>query len=557
MGIRFTISSKLTATAVLSGAMIGVIVVNQWLSNRDITGSIEAIRREQVILGGISGAQLAIGRMSAEFNTIAYAPSDEAGIEAIARMRAEAKQGAAGLDEPIRIALKPEVLRESQDKLLRYVAAAETYLTVKNGRGQPDALRAAAQDVQTVATSAAKVIDESIANAQRFTDGATRNARDSAAFASQLGLGIGGLVFLALIGSAIFLMMNVARPIRRIGDVLLRLSEGQDDVQIPFAERGDEVGANARAAVRFRDNLIRMREMEEQAEIARGEVENQRRNAMSDVAAQFEQVIGGAIRRVSSNASELQTTANAMSAIAASTAERSTVVASAAEEAARNVGTVAAAAEELGVSVQEIGRQVYGSADLARRAVGEAEQTEQLVRDLSHAASCIGEVVGLISNIASQTNLLALNATIEAARAGEAGRGFAVVATEVKELASQTSRATDEISGHIANIQSTTGQAVSAIGAIRRRISEIDAVAATISAAVEQQAAATQEIVRNVSQAAVGTTDVTTNIGDVAGSAEKSGRAANQLLVSAAALSNDADNLSGEVGRFLTTVRAA
>jgi methyl-accepting chemotaxis protein len=200
---------------------------------------------------------------------------------------------------------------------------------------------------------------------------------------------------------------------------------------------------------------------------------------------------------------------------------------------------------------------VQGSASLAQAAVGEADQTARLVQDLSAAVTKVGDVVGLISSIASQTNLLALNATIEAARAGEAGRGFAVVAAEVKELASQTARATDEISGQIGRIQGVTGQAVSAIGSITARIAEMNTVCTAIAAAVEEQGAATQEIVRNVAQAATGTSEVTINITGIAHASEETGVAASQVLVAASELSRQSEHLATEVSSFLNTVRAA
>ena len=200
---------------------------------------------------------------------------------------------------------------------------------------------------------------------------------------------------------------------------------------------------------------------------------------------------------------------------------------------------------------------MQGSSGLAQAAVGEADQTTHLVQALRTTSARIGDMVGLISNIASQTNLLALNATIEAARAGEAGRGFAVVATEVKELASQTARATEEISGQIGEIQGVTDQAVAAIGVITSRIREINNVAAGIAAAVEQQGAATQEIVRNVAQASSGTAEVTRNISGVAQASEETGIAASQVLTSSAELSRQSEHLSAEVQRFLATVRAA
>ncbi|MCJ2045725.1 methyl-accepting chemotaxis protein [Methylobacterium sp. J-078] len=368
--------------------------------------------------------------------------------------------------------------------------------------------------------------------------------------------GIG--VVLSLICAALIAMFGISRPLGSLVTVLQRMAAGETDISIPEGKRGDEIGAVGRAVENIRSMVAK--KAAEQAELARitdAAAASERRRAMIELADGFQEAVGGIVGMVSSSATELQATASTMTATARETASQSIAVAAAAEEAATNVGTVAAAAEELGSSVQEIGRQVASSADLAQMAVGEADQTARLVTELSQAANRIGDVVSLISTIAGQTNLLALNATIEAARAGEAGRGFAVVATEVKELASQTARATEEISGQIARIQGATGDAVQAISGISTRIREINTVAATIAAAVEEQGAATQEIVRNVAQAATGTSEVTGNISGVAGAAEETGAAATQVLASASELSRQSEHLNAEVGRFLATVRAA
>ncbi|MCJ2067779.1 methyl-accepting chemotaxis protein [Methylobacterium sp. J-030] len=350
---------------------------------------------------------------------------------------------------------------------------------------------------------------------------------------------------------------SVVQPVRAMTAFMTGLAAGDLTREVPGAQRRDEIGAMAAAVQVFKDNLIHTRALEAETTQARLAAEEQRKAGMRQMADSFEQAIGGIIGTVSSSATELQATAGAMSGTAAETAAQSTAVAAAAEEAASNVGTVAAAAEELGSSVLEIGRQVDGSAAIARQAVTEADQTGALVLELSGAVERIGDVVGLISSIAGQTNLLALNATIEAARAGEAGRGFAVVASEVKELAGQTARATREISGQIGLIQASTGQAVAAIGGITQRIRDISATATSIAAAVEQQGAATQEIVRNVAQAATGTGEVTGNIAGVASAAEDTGAAAHQVLGAASELSRQSEHLTAEVGRFLATVRAA
>ena len=397
----------------------------------------------------------------------------------------------------------------------------------------------------------AEDLEKFVANASDDLTRQTDATRLALIVTGALGVVLGMIVAIA-VG-----MVGITRPIARLTGIMARLASGDVTTEIALQDRRDEVGSMAGAVQVFKDGMIQARAVEAETLQARLAAEEQRKLGMRQMADAFEAAVSGIVDRVSSSATALQTTAQAMSATATETANRSTTVAAAAEEAAVNVSTVAAAAEELGVSVQEIGRQVSGSADLAQHAVVEADQTGALVQTLSQAASRIGDVVGLISNIANQTNLLALNATIEAVRAGEAGRGFAVVATEVKELASQTARGTSGMSDAITQMQGATGQAVSAIAVITARIRDIDAVATTIAAAVEEQGGATQEIVRNVSQAATGTGEVTGNIAGVASAAEETGAAANLVLASASELSRDSVHLNTEVVRFLAMVRAA
>ena len=367
-----------------------------------------------------------------------------------------------------------------------------------------------------------------------------------------------GLTALSIAYGIYTIVAQIARPLGSLVNVLQRMARGEIDAEIREAARGDEIGAVGKAVEGIKAMVAR--KAAEEAEVKRRADEAaaaERKRTMIELADGFERAVGGIVGMVSSSATELQATAQQMTATAQETAAQSTTVAAAAEEAASNVNTVAAAAEELGSSVQEIGRQVQGSASLAHLAVNEADQTGLRVQELSEAVSRIGDVVGLISTIAGQTNLLALNATIEAARAGVAGKGFAVVASEVKALAEQTAKATNEISGQILRIQTSTSQAVTSMTGITGRIREISGVATSIAAAVEEQGAATQEIVRNVSQAAQGTGEVTSTISSVAGAAEETGAAASQVLGSASELSRQSEHLAAEVGRFLTTVRAA
>ncbi|KMO34248.1 chemotaxis protein [Methylobacterium variabile] len=382
-------------------------------------------------------------------------------------------------------------------------------------------------------------------------------ARAERAGATRTTLAMFVVSVLITLGAVLFCLLRVIRPIGRMTGAMRRLAEGDAEIAIPGAARRDELGDMAGALAVFRDNLVRTRRLEEETALARAGAEAQRRQAMREMADAFERAVGGIVGAVTAAATELQATAQTMTVTAQETAGQSSGVAAAAAQAATNVGTVAAAAEELGASVQEIGRQVDGSARLAGAAVREAGESAAQVRALTEATARIGDVVGLISSIAAQTNLLALNATIEAARAGAAGRGFAVVAAEVKELAGQTAKATEEITSQIAAIQASTGQAVGAISGITARIEEISGVATSIAAAVEEQGAATQEIVRNVSQAAAGTGEVTTGIAGVARAADETGAAADQVLGAASELSRQSEHLSAEVARFLDTVRAA
>jgi methyl-accepting chemotaxis protein len=375
--------------------------------------------------------------------------------------------------------------------------------------------------------------------------------------ANIIGISVGGMVVLLLIASAMFGALSIARPIRRIGEVLLELAGGNKNVEVPYADRGDEVGDNARAAKTFKEQLIRIEAMEAEQKAGEQRTVAQRKAEMIKLADQFQGAVGGIVETVSTAATELEAAAGTLTNTAEVTQELSGAVASASEEASSNVQTVASAAEEMTSSVSEISRQVQESARIASEAVAQARKTDTRINELSKAAARIGDVVKLITAIAEQTNLLALNATIEAARAGEAGRGFAVVANEVKALASQTAKATEEIGTQIGAMQTATGESVTAIKEIGGTIGRISEIASTIAAAVEEQGAATAEIARNVGLAAQGTTEVATKITDVNRGAVETGSASSQVLASAQSLSRDSNQLKIEVDQFLAAVRAA
>jgi methyl-accepting chemotaxis protein len=368
------------------------------------------------------------------------------------------------------------------------------------------------------------------------------------------------IVVMALLvgaGSAGLTAYSISRPIVATTKVMHTLASGVYGVDIPGINRKDEIGQMAKSLTVFKDGLIEAeRVRHEHGEQAR-EAEAERKKMMTGIADQFQTTIGGIVDSVSLASTELQASADTLTKTAETTQQLSSEVTSASEQASINVQTVASAAEELSTSVREIARQVQQSTEIASKAAGQAEETDARVGRLSQAASRIGDVIKLITAIADQTNLLALNATIEAARAGAAGKGFAVVAQEVKTLAAQTAKATEEISVQIAEIQSTTTDSVTAIKAIGSTITQIQAIATAIAGAVEEQGAAMQEIARSVQQAAEGTSQVATNIGDVSSGASETGSAAAQVLSSAESLASESAHLKVAVDKFLATVRAA
>ncbi|MDB5600893.1 MAG: methyl-accepting chemotaxis sensory transducer [Xanthobacteraceae bacterium] len=364
-----------------------------------------------------------------------------------------------------------------------------------------------------------------------------------------------GLV-IGVVLAALIAIFGIVRPIRSLVACMETLASGKYDIEVPGNERKDEVGTMAKMVEVFRKNGIEVENMRtEQAEQQKRD-SVARRAERHRLADDFEQAVGNIVATVSSASAQLEQAASTLTQNADSTQQLSGIVASASEEASSNVQAVASATEELSSSVGEIGRHVQESSNISAQAVQQAQKTDARINELSQAAARIGDVVKLITAIAEQTNLLALNATIEAARAGEAGRGFAVVASEVKQLASQTAKATEEISAQIAGMQTATQDSVASIKEIGGTIARIAEIAGAIATAVEEQGAATGEIARNVGQAAKGTQQVAENITAVNRGASETGSASAQVLASARALTGESNNLKREVTKFLTNVRA-
>ncbi len=354
----------------------------------------------------------------------------------------------------------------------------------------------------------------------------------------------------------ILAVKSVTGPLISSVGVMKRLAEGDNDVEVPGLERKDEIGQMADAMQVFKENAAERARLMSESE-KEHEERTARQKRIEDLISSFREVVQSVLQTVSANTGQMETTAKSLSSIATQTTSQASSVAAASEEASANVQAVAAASEQLSSSIGEISRQIMQTKDVVDKASKATTETDARITSLADAAQNIGEVISLIQDIAEQTNLLALNATIEAARAGEAGKGFAVVASEVKELATQTAKATEAISEQITGIQSETDSSVEAIRGIAETMVEVSSATEAIAAAVEEQGASTSEISNNVQQAAAGSNEVSQNITGVNQAADESQKSADQVLKASQDVSSNAEKLNSVVDQFLRDVAAA
>ncbi|HEX7881562.1 MAG TPA: methyl-accepting chemotaxis protein [Afipia sp.] len=560
---RMSIRAKLTlviAFLLVAMTAMGLLAVRQMQTMNANTVDIQTNWMPSVRTLGELRASILTYRNVIRQHLLSEAVEDKTAQEKLLERILEASSATRAAYEPLISSPEERAIYTEWAQLWdSYVKGArQVVLLSRQNAGYPayEAHELNAKSVNPIGMKAEELLLKDIDLNNKGAEAAGRTATNSYEFAFIIVAATLG--FAVLTGSALgfFLIRDVTNGIASIVTPMKAIGEGDLTATVPHQGAKTEIGAMADTLQVFKEALIAKKAADEaaaqeaDAKIARGQ-------RVDGITRDFEKLIGELVGSLASSSTELEAAANTLTSTAEVTGKTSGEAAAASQEVTSNVQSVAVATEEITSSVGEIGRQVQESSRIASEAVRQAQKTDTSITELSQAAARIGDVVKLITAVAEQTNLLALNATIEAARAGEAGRGFAVVASEVKALAAQTAKATDEISAQVAGMQTATQESVSTIKEIGKTIVLISEISSTIAAAVEEQGAATQEIARNVQQAASLSGEVATSIADVSRGAGETGAASGQVLSAAQILSTDSNRLKIEVEKFLSNVRAA
>ena len=549
LALALTIRAKLL---LLSGILVLVLLGSNFFMQAQIAFSNDAFRQQTTVQEAVDSATAALR----ELGELKFWLTDLQ-VSWLTESEDNAELARANLEEHLQTvgAFAPEeaatVLEHLESLVGLSMEAVDAY--VDENRALGNSLGAKARsEIQASDEILLKVVNGLKQEAQTGRDMAIADGRKTLAFS--IGVLIAATLFALVLTWVI--LRSILIPLKNLVVAMTELANGNRSIEVPGRDKKDEIGEMAGAVEVFKVNAIEQERSEAEQKGERAAKEERTRK-LDDLSSDFEREITGILETVASAADEMRSSAESMSAAAEETSRRSGAVSAASEQMSANVQTMATATEELSASVNEVGRQVTQSADIANQAVDEAKHMYAEVQGLDDSAQKIGAVVELINEIAGQTNLLALNATIEATRAGEAGKGFAVVASEVKNLASQTAKATEEIGSQIGDIQGAAASAVAVIGQIAKRIDEMAGISASIASAVEEQSSVTQDIAGNIGEAAQGTQDVTTNIGGVEKAASETDHAAGQVVSASGELAKHAASVRERVTKFLADVRAA